>query len=474
MVSIDIDIRSMRYLLVFLVIIAYQTSGLAQESPTEEEVDWSERLIQEVKLENPVYKPVISGGVGILQFHGDVKNQYNKDVTLGTTGFNIDVYRALTPEFKFGFRFLYGQLNGNSFSSDTAYNRNFQTQMMSYGVGLTYNFAHIPIVGKNEKRVLSPYITIGGEFINYDIFGDKRTNNGTRYHYWQDGSIRDKPETEEYKTTAKSLYRDYNYETSLSKENIDKLDDPTPVTFGIPIDLGFDFILSQKVQFRIGYNYHLTFNDIADNITTKGNNYTKYPSRKGKKGNDRFSYAYASFTLDLFSKTTEERQLQFLDLGAGGIFDFWDMDGDYVMDIYDQCPWTPQGQLVDTVGCPFDDDADKVANHADEEKNTIKDAFYVNEKGVAIPEKEILAKLNDKQSFSQADIYKHYPSLLDGTGLYRRFYKEIPAKFKSLDTDKDDYISLPELLKSIDGFFDGTVDLKVEDLYELNEFFFIQ
>jgi hypothetical protein len=218
----------------------------------------------------------------------------------------------------------------------------------------------------------------------------------------------------------------------------------------------------------------LTFNDIADNITTKGNNYKEHPERKGKKGNDRFSYAYASFTLDLFSKTTEERQLQFLDLGAGGIFDFWDMDGDYVMDIYDQCPWTPAGEMVDTVGCPFDDDSDKVPNHADEEKNTIKDAFYVNEKGVAITEKEILSKLNDKQSFSQADIYKHYPSLLDGTGLYRRFYKEIPAKFKSLDTDKDDYISLPELLKSIDGFFDGTVDLKVEDLYELNEFFFIQ
>ncbi len=474
MVSITTNKRFYRSISLLILLTSFQFSAISQEESMDEDINWSERLIQEVKLENPVYKPVLSAGVGILQFHGDVKNPYNKDVTLGTAAFNIDVYRALTPDFKFGFRFLYGQLNGNTVSSLPKYNRNFQTQMMSYGVGLTYNFAHIPIVGKNENRILSPYITFGGEFINYDVFGDKKSLENQEYHYWSDGSIKDKPENEDYQRSAKTLYRDYDYETSLSNENIDKLNDPTPVTFGLPIDIGFDFILSQKVQFRIGYNYHITFNDIADNITTKGSNYDKNPERKGEKGNDRFSYAYASFTLDLFSKTTEERQLQFLDLGAGGIFDFWDMDGDFVMDIYDQCPWTPYGQPVDTVGCPFDDDGDNVPNHADEEKNTPKNTFYINGKGVAVSEADLLKELNNKQSFSQVDIYRHYPSLLDGTGLYRRFYKEIPGKFKSLDIDKDDYISLPELLKSIDGFFDGTVDLKVEDLYELNEFFFIQ
>lgn len=474
MVSIITNKRLLRFFVLFFYFVLSGTLVFSQEGLDDEDINWSDRLIQEVKLENPVYKPIISIGAGILQFHGDVRNPYNKDATLGTGAFSVDVYRSLSPELKFGFRFLYGQLNGNSFSDQPKYNRNFQTQMMSYGVGLTYNFAHIPIVGKNEKRVLSPYITLGGEFINYDIFGDRKTTGNQEYHYWSDGSIKNRPERPEYFRTAKTLYWDYDYETSLSNENIDKLDDPTPVTFGIPIDLGFDFILSQKVQFRIGYSYHFTFNDIADNITTKGSNYDKNPERKGEKGNDRFSYAYASFTLDLFSKTTEERQLQFLDLGAGGIFDFWDMDGDFVMDIYDQCPWTPYGTPVDSVGCPFDDDGDGVPNHADKEKNTPKSAFYVDVDGVGIAEKTILKELNDKQSFSQADIYRHYPSLLDGTGLYRRFYKEIPAKFKSLDTDKDDYISLPELLKGIDRFFEGDLDLEVGDLYELNEFFFIQ
>jgi len=63
---------------------------------------------------------------------------------------------------------------------------------------------------------------------------------------------------------------------------------------------------------------------------------------------------------------------------------------------------------------------------------------------------------------------------LEGTGLYRRFYKSIPAKFKSVDTNGDDYISLEEILNAINMFFDAQTDLKVDDLYELGEFFFIQ
>jgi len=463
----------LRSLLISFFILIFSTSILlAQED--EDDIDWSEKLIEEVKLENPVYKPVISVGTGIIQFHGDVRDPYQGDILLGRPALNIDIYRALTPEFKFGFRFLTGQLAGNHYDDSPKYNRNFQTQMMSYGIGLTYNFAHIPIVSKKEDHILSPYITLGAEFINYDVFGDNRSKEDSLYHYWSDGTIRDMSESGQNAKKASRIYRDYEYETSLSKENIDDLDDPTPVTLGIPIDLGFDFILSQKVQFRIGYSYHLTFNDIADNISTSGKNYDKHPERKGNKGNDNFSYAYASFTLDLFSRTTEERQLQFLDLGAGGIFDFWDMDGDFVMDIYDQCPWTPYGQLVDTAGCPLDFDHDGVPNYLDLEKETNPDAFYVDKDGKEVTEEVKLAKLNDKESLVQDDIYRHYPSLLDGTGLYRRFYKKIPEKFKTFDADADDYISLDELIETIDQFFEGNTELTVDDLYELNEFFFIQ
>jgi hypothetical protein len=194
----------------------------------------------------------------------------------------------------------------------------------------------------------------------------------------------------------------------------------------------------------VGYAYHYTLTDQIDNISTKGTKYKDYPEREGKKGFDAFSYSYLQFSLDLFSKTTEEQQLQFLDLGAGGVFDFWDMDNDYVMDLYDKCPWTPRGVLVDSVGCPQDSDNDRIPDHIDKEKNTPQGAFYVNADGKEMTKDEILALLNDRDAVNQDEIYRYYPSLLDGTGLHGRFSKMIPQKFKSVDSNSDGYISLDE------------------------------
>ena len=52
-----------------------------------------------------------------------------------------------------------------------------------------------------------------------------------------------------------------------------------------------------------------------------------------------------------------------------------------------------------------------------------------------------------------------------------------PGVFRSdpvLDSDADGYISFDELLKAIDLYFDFQVDLKIEELRELNDFFFSQ
>ena len=50
----------------------------------------------------------------------------------------------------------------------------------------------------------------------------------------------------------------------------------------------------------------------------------------------------------------------------------------------------------------------------------------------------------------------------------------IPDKFKSIDTDKDKYISFDEMLKEIDRYFDFESKLTAGDIYELNSFFFAQ
>jgi len=51
-----------------------------------------------------------------------------------------------------------------------------------------------------------------------------------------------------------------------------------------------------------------------------------------------------------------------------------DADGDGVADEVDQCPGTPAGVAVDTVGCPPDSDADGVANYLDKCPGTVAGA----------------------------------------------------------------------------------------------------
>lgn len=461
--------------IIFFAVIGTVSLFAQDFDEDDENIDWSERLIEEVKLENPVYKPILGVGIGTLNFYGDVKNTYLSDPMGGNQSFNVDILRTMDPRFTFGFRFMYGQLSANDYEKKL----NFKSQIMTFGANLTYNFSNFKYFDEEQqKRVINPYITLGIEFLNYDTQGDMKSKSGEFLYYWNDGTVRDVPQDDYYVGNSRVLLRDYDYETSYKEiNNKYKIEESnnSQISIGIPIDFGIQMTMSQKVSMKVGYSHHLTFVDDIDDITEKSEGADMFNrDRTGKSGPDQFGYTYISLALDLFSRTTEERQLQFLDLGAGGIFDFWDVDGDFVMDIYDQCPFTPFGQLVDTAGCPLDDDIDKVPNYKDQEENTPQNAFYVDTIGKEVKESELLTQLNDNESLEQPVIYDHYPSLLDGTGLYRRFYKKIPEKFKSLDEDEDDYISLDELINSIDTFFEGNSELTVDDLYELNEFFFIQ
>ena len=218
----------------------------------------------------------------------------------------------------------------------------------------------------------------------------------------------------------------------------------------------------------MGNAFHFTLTDNIDDISSAGEG-----PRKGNKAYDHFSYTYVSLHLDLFSRTKETIEHQFAVLDFGGL-DFEDEDYDYIMDFIDKCPGTPRGVLVDTTGCPFDDDDDGVPNYRDKEENTPSDAFFINEDGVALDESHFKSIFEDTTAVSHDLVYDTYPSMADGPRGFRTYHIRIPENLQQFDTNNDSSISIDELYRAIDKFFDPETELSLEDIYLLKDIFFEQ
>lgn len=421
-------------------------------------------------IENPVYKPVISIGYGALNFMGDVRSR-NRLPVVGNPAvrFNITTFIDNQQHFAANFFFLAGTLTGEQRSTtEPDLNLNFSSQIYSIGVTARYEFGHL----FSEDLKFRPFVAAGVEQLNYNSKGDLFDGAGNMYHYWTDGTIRDRPDTEP--GAALPLVRDYVYETDLrSYENNvraretgdDALGDYSLRSIGIPVEVGFALKVSQRVFVSLGTSYHYTFTDFIDNVAASGT-YVR-----GDKGNDGFLFTRATLHFDMFSDPkTKTVELLYADLEVDP-FLFDDEDGDFVLDIADRCPGTPYGVVVDTLGCPLDGDADGVADYLDKEKDTAPGA-WVDELGVTLEENEFLARLNRERAMKREDL-EAYLAIVEEQ-FQERQTADIPERFTGIDSDEDGTISFDELLKVIDDYFDFSVDLTLEELREVNEFFFSQ
>ena len=101
-----------------------------------------------------------------------------------------------------------------------------------------------------------------------------------------------------------------------------------------------------------------------------------------------------------------------------------DSDGEGVYDYQDQCPDTPARAPVDSVGCPLDSDGDGVYDYLDECPNTAA-GVKVDEKGCPIILKETVSiQLNIVFDFEKADIKPQYHAELKKVA---DFMQEYPA-----------------------------------------------
>ncbi len=428
--------------------------------------DVEDLLNEKVAVENPVYKPVIGLGAGVFNFYGDIKNNYFTPA-LGDYGYRISITTYLDPKryYKLNLFFLYGTMSANQRSlTNLADNMNFKTDIADFGISAEYDFNHLLPPGK----FIHPFISAGIENIQFNPKGDLMDADGKTYNYWKDGTIRDVPYAGNDISTGEIIFRNYSYETDLrSRErNLYGLGSYSSSTFSVPVDIGLDFQISERISCRLGTSYHFTFTDFMDNISSSGT------SVAGKKGNDQFSYNYFSLKIDLFSQPkTRIVEKLFAELEFDDIM-YGDEDGDFILDAADKCPGTPYGVAVDTAGCPLDTDMDGIPDYKDKEAKTAAGS-WVDDQGRTITEDEYLKQLLKRQdAMSREDVMAYFNTI--GKGYVRKTVMEIPDRFKKLDTDKDGYISFDELLQGIDNYFDYKLDYTVEDIYNLNNFFFNQ
>ncbi|MFA5648453.1 MAG: hypothetical protein WC951_09085 [Bacteroidales bacterium] len=480
-----------KFLLFCLSAILITISASKSFSQDIDEEYYESLLTKEVEVLNPVYKPVMYMGAGVVHFLGDIQSPGSSPL-LGTEAYKagVSIPFGKKNNFKWNVFVLFGgSLQGHDFeiskgiqnrqdlltSNDDGlifHNSSFKTKFLEIGVSAEYNFGHF--FGKSKR--FRPFISAGVAVLPITgYYTNEKNAAGDYYHFWDDGTIRNLPinDPNAFKATIVKFENGYEQNFSNTKYYDDLGIEYPQTSFVIPLEFGFDFHLSYRMNLRIATSLHYVFSDLLDSFNPEIAKKFNIPGNYS--GNDMFMFTNVSLNFDLFSDP-EMIRVERLFADITGAFDyeilFADQDRDQVFDWLDECPDTPLGVAVDSLGCPFDSDGDGIPDYLDKEPNTPSGAI-VDESGVQLTP-EALAQLFDKPTAVRREDVKVMPVAPIWTRNISFTPGVIPEKFKQVDKDGDGYISFQELMKAIESFFDGSLKLNVEEIYELNNYFFSQ
>jgi hypothetical protein len=344
-----------------------------------------------------VFKPIIGMGVGMFSFYGDIGqgNKY-KNPLVSKLGYDLRVTQPITPHFDMYFHVLFGKLGANERSADR--NLNFESTIRLGGIGINYNFHHL----LSEQRVIDPYITLGIESFEFLSKTDLYDAYGNKYHYWSDGSIRNMDENDPNAAQdAIHITRDYYYESDIRELNEDGFGKYAERSIAIPVGIGANLYVTDRIRFRVGTSMHFTFTNYIDGVTEQS-----VGNRKGNDKNDKF--LFTSFNLN-YSLNAVQSDDYLDDNNADFLaIDLGDEDQDGVNDFKDKCPHTPLGVAVDENGCPLDADGDGVPDYKDQEADT-PDSLFADMDGIGLTPERL------------EEIYQMY---MDSTGAFAKISKD--------------------------------------------------
>ena len=364
----------------------------------------------------------------MLTFYGDIgSNHQGYHPMVSRLATTLRLINPLNDFLDLGFYVLFGQISANE--RTLTRNLNFNSNITTGGVTINYNFNQFLRKGRNVE----PYIHVGLESIEFLSKTDLQDANGNTYHYWSDGSIKDLAENDPNADNAIDLVRDYTYESDIREQNFDGFGKYQERTLGIPLELGANFHVGNKLKFRVGTAVHFTFTDLIDGVTNES-----VGNRIGDARNDKLLYTHIAMSYDFNIKSKKKPKFDVIDEDSEQYYreDTIDSDGDKVVDHMDRCANTPPGVVVDELGCPLDDDLDGVANSFDDELLS-KEGALVDMKGVT---------MTDDQHIEN----------------FRR-YKDSIGEFTAWDTLQRTWSSDPRSLKTLINT--KTLKPKAKELY---------
>lgn len=339
-------------------------------------------------FKNVIFKPTLGVGVGMMNYYGDITNNRRANNPLiSNIGYDFRVSFPLYRGFDIHFNTLIGTVSANE--NTTTRNLNFSSRVFAGGINAAYNFDHfLP-----PSRKVDPYISVGFSIVEYLSKTDLFDAFGNPYNYWADGTIRNLPDLPENELISTRLSRDYVYETDIRKANFDGFGNYAQQTFSIPVGVGANLNVTDKISLRVGTSMYFLFNDYIDGITNQS-----VGVRKGNANNDMFLYTSANLSYNLSNAPKSHLGLSRRDLKA---LDLGDEDDDGVIDFKDECPQTPYGAPIDKKGCPLDSDNDGVPDYKDLEANT-PDSAIVDSLGRSM-NKEDLQKVSEMYNDSTSE-----------------------------------------------------------------------
>jgi len=413
--------------------------------------------------------PAVSAGPGLLFYRGDIGTDRQIESIFSQAGFKLELQFITKSRVSVSAYYLSGKVTANNYN----YTRplNFQSKIFSQGLQARYDF----IRSKKPDAIITPFLTAGIEFMVFRSYTDLLDENGLQYHYWNDGTIRSEDQFSSNAPNAVRLYRDYVYETNIRDADMDGFGKYRENAVAFPIGAGVRMRLSDRSSIHFSGAYHLVQSDLIDGIS-----YESAGNRRGDKSNDRLIFTCAMFRYDFGAKRNSDKD-EFKNVDFGRL-EKEDADKDGIPDVKDVVIDTVS-KRVDAAGRPLDTDKDGIPDYRDKEASS-KAGMPVNEEGVTITPKMLEEKIQKDSLLALPAVVEYLksydrlnPESKAGEGLdgkKKATSKEIPARFLGVDTNRDGFISPPEIGKATEDFMAGKSNFDSKTFYKLIDFYFKQ